>query len=101
MQITTGIRSVFSTPLIYSTFQYVMGAKKGWSYLADTHIEAKIGDNILDIGCGLADVLEYLPKVNYWGFDIVIAAGLLHHLDDAESLALLSLAAIALKKGVD
>lgn len=26
--------------------------------------------NVLDIGCGPADLLEYLPVVNYWGFDI-------------------------------
>ena len=25
---------------------------------------------ILDIGCGPADILAYLPDVNYWGFDI-------------------------------
>jgi SAM-dependent methyltransferase len=70
MQITTGLRSILSIPLVYSSFQYLMGAKKGWAYLANQHIRAKAGDNLLDIGCGPADILDYLPKVNYWGFDI-------------------------------
>lgn len=28
------------------------------------------GNAILDIGCGPGDVLSYLPRVDYWGFDI-------------------------------
>lgn len=71
MQITSGVRSVLSFPIVYKLFQYMMGAKQGWTYLASSHIRAKAGDNILDVGCGPADILEYLPcDVNYWGVDI-------------------------------
>jgi SAM-dependent methyltransferase len=34
------------------------------------HLRPKIGMKILDIGCGTADVLTILPKVQYVGFDI-------------------------------
>jgi SAM-dependent methyltransferase len=29
-----------------------------------------IGDNVLDIGCGPAEIIGFLPSVDYWGFDI-------------------------------
>ena len=38
-----------------------------------------MGNLIFDVGCGPADLLDYLPK-----FDLVIASGLLNHLDDIE-----------------
>jgi SAM-dependent methyltransferase len=133
MQITTGFRGILSHPLIYSSFQYLMGAKQGWTYFANFHIRAQKGDNILDVGCGPGDILNFLPKVNYWGFDIsktyilkakhkygnianfeckyltshdleslpkfdlVIATGVLHHMDDDMVIDFLKLAFKALK----
>ena len=88
---------------------------------------------ILDIGCGPADILNYLPEVDYWGFDIsdvyiskakekygnrgqffskiltckdldnmptfdlVIASGLLHHVDDEGAKSIFTIAHNALK----
>jgi SAM-dependent methyltransferase len=135
MQITSGFRSVLSRPIIYSAFQKMMGAKKDWSDLAKFHIRALKGNSILDIGCGPADILYYLPELDYWGFDIsedyvkkakekygsrgrffsktlslsdlenmpsfdlVIACGLLHHVDDETAKAVFKLAYSALKPG--
>jgi SAM-dependent methyltransferase len=36
----------------------------------DKYVRPKNGDKILDIGCGPADILEYLPNVEYMGFDM-------------------------------
>jgi len=36
----------------------------------EKHLRPKTGMKILDIGCGTADVLKLLPKVQYVGFDI-------------------------------
>lgn len=70
MQITSGIRSALSNPAIYSAFQCLMGARSGWRRIVDEYMGAAPGNVILDIGCGPADILEYLPVVDYWGFDI-------------------------------
>ena len=134
-QITTGIRSVLSSPKVYDIFQDLMGAKKVRQELVSKHIRPKSGFRILDIGCGTARMLDYLPDVDYHGFDlsqtyideavkrygargkfncalleqatvddlepfdVVIATGLLHHLDDDQALRLMQLAWSALKPG--
>lgn len=134
-QITTGIRSILSSPKVYDIFQDLMGAKKVRRELVSKHIRPKSGLRILDIGCGTARMLDYLPDVDYNGFDlsqtyideavkrygprgkfncalleqatvddfepfdVVIATGLLHHLDDGQALRLMQLAWSALKPG--
>ena len=134
-QITGGIRSILSSPAIYSLFQHLMGARSGWRQFVARDVRAQAGDTVLDVGCGPGDVLDYLPEVDYWGFDIsapyieqarrrhagrgqfrcqmltrddlprlpafdiVIASGLLHHLDDAQAHELLALGRLALKPG--
>jgi SAM-dependent methyltransferase len=133
MQITYGVRALLSHPFIYTTFQYLMGAKSVWSNFVNGNVRPEIGDLILDIGCGPADLLAYLPEVDYWGFDVseayiakaknkygrrgkfylkelgledlkdmpkfdlVIASGLLHHLDDIEASNIIRLGYEALK----
>ena len=135
MQITTGIRSILSNPLVYSTLQNLMGAKQGYLNFVRYQIRPFEGVNILDIGCGPGDIVDYLPSVNYWGFDIsetyisqakkkygniakfeckyltiedlkllpkfdvVIASGVLHHMDDDTLINFFKLAVQALKDG--
>jgi len=133
-QITTGFRAVLSFPLIYNAFQNMMGARIVRRNFSTNFIRACPGSRLLDIGCGTAWVLEYLPEeIDYRGydinpeyiavsrakfgkrgqfacrlleesevvglglFDIVIAIGLLHHLDDETARNVLHLAKIALK----
>jgi SAM-dependent methyltransferase len=134
-QITHGLRAILGHPFVYSLFQDVMGAKKGRTLLATEFIRPERGMSVLDIGCGPAEILDYLPEVNYWGFDIsesyiqqattkygsrgkftrkildesdlqdlprfdlVLALGLMHHLDDDATIALLNIAYKALKPG--
>ena len=69
-QITSGIRSVLSMPIIYSTFQSIMGAKKIQLLICDDCILTHSVKRVLDIGCGTADILEVLPlDIQYIGFD--------------------------------
>jgi len=135
-QITTGFRAILSHPYIYSVFQYLMGAHKGRTRFISDFVRPLPGSAVLDVGCGTADILDYLPPcVNYWGFDInrayidqakarfgmrgkflckelnatdldnlikfdiVLAIGLLHHLDDTTAGKTLALAHQALKLG--
>lgn len=134
-QITQGVRAVLSSPAVYSAFQNLMGAHQGRIRFVENFIRLSQGMTVLDVGCGPADILNYLPDVEYWGydiseayikhagerygrrgkfhcqmlqkadlaqlpsFDIVLALGLLHHLDDQTATEFLQLAWQALKPG--
>lgn len=134
-QITTGLRAVLSNPAVYSAFQNLMGAHKSRAKFVSNDVRPVSGCAILDIGCGPAEILAYLPEVDYWGFDIsqeyvdsaskrfgqrghfrcqhltmadiealppfdiVMALGVLHHMDDLAATELFRLGARALKPG--
>lgn len=135
-QITTGIRSLLSSSVAYRLFQALMGARAVRHEFVRDYIRAAAGANVLDVGCGPADILDFLPSgVSYWGFDIslryiaaaharhgnrgqfqsrqfaasdlavlppfdvIIATGLFHHLDDTTAKNLLKLMHRALKPG--
>ncbi len=70
-QITTGMRAILSSPKIYSLLQILLGAKKERQIFVERYIHPSKGMRILDIGCGPADILEFLPNgVTYVGYDI-------------------------------
>lgn len=132
-QITAGVRSILSHPLIYSAFQSLMGAHQFRQSFVANCVKPFPRMKILDVGCGPADILGYLPDVDYWGydiseayieqakirfgqrgrfnckqlqlddlpvlpkFDVVLALGLLHHLDDSVAVGVLQLAHEALQ----
>jgi cyclopropane fatty-acyl-phospholipid synthase-like methyltransferase len=70
-QITTGLRSVLTLPLIYKTLQTMVGAAKFRRYFIDHYVRPRPGERILDIGCGPGEIVPYLPEgVKYVGYDI-------------------------------
>jgi len=132
-QITSGIRSILSQPAMYNFTQNILGARKARKVLVEDYFPQRKGLSVLDIGCGTAEILEFLPDdVHYVGFDastqyiaqakkrfghrgeffselvksahlenlekfdIVLAFGLLHHLDTPEAETLFQIAANAL-----
>jgi len=134
-QDTGGIRSLLSLPSVYNFFQSLMGAEGARQKFVEEYVRAKDGDRVLDLGCGTAELLNYLPPVEYRGydisekyiaaaqvrfagrgdfycrapneeellslakFDLVLAVGVLHHLDDQSVLSLMKLAWLALRVG--
>lgn len=134
-QITTGLRSVLSHSHIYDLMQNIMGAQSFRKYFVATYIRPMSGDRVLDLGCGTADILGFLPDVEYHGYDISsqyissakkkygnrgafhqeifteemaaqkekfnvsLAMGVLHHLDDETAHSLLRTAHASLHRG--
>jgi SAM-dependent methyltransferase len=133
MRITDRISKIFSLPAGYRLFRWVVGGESAWKIYLAEHVTPAAGDKILDIGCGPADILNYLPEVHYTGLDIspeyicaakerfgsrgrffcgdlglasieeeqgsfnmVLATGVVHHLDDVQAAKLFALARRAL-----
>lgn len=126
---------ILAVPGAYRLLGKVVGLGKDRSVYAREHVGARKGDRVLDIGCGPAEILGWMPEVDYvgfdmspayveaatrrWGprgrfyckrvseesldehrdFDVVVATGVLHHLDDAEAEKLFRLAYAALAPG--
>jgi len=135
-EITSGIRSIFSHPFIYSGFQRLLGAHSFREKFVEEFVRPGDEAVVLDIGCGPADILDCLPNtIQYEGFDIsdsyiekarmryqdrgsfhckiltqedlkqlpkfdiVLALGVLHHMDDGVAQEVLNIACHALKPG--
>lgn len=64
------LNKVLSIPVIYSFFAKIIGRDFRATYVAQ-YVKPKPDSSILDIGCGPADILDYLPLgVDYVGFDL-------------------------------
>jgi SAM-dependent methyltransferase len=134
MQCDSGLVGWLKVPFLYNAFQAAVGATALRRRLLEKHVRAKPGDKVIDIGCGSAPTLQWLPEVEYIGLDInpdyvafarrkygsrgtfivgnpesvrgdsrckaadiVMAIGVLHHLDDEEAEQCIRFAYDALK----
>ena len=134
MQSDSGLLRWLNVPFVYNAFSAAVGANALRRRLIQKHVRAKPGDKVIDIGCGSALALRWLPEVHYVGLDmnpnyiafahrtygkkgtfvvgdlrslkadsrfrdadIVIALGVLHHLDDQEAGSCIQFAHDALK----
>jgi SAM-dependent methyltransferase len=69
-QTTNGLRSVLSVPMVYETFQRVVGSERVRRELVEKYVAPRPGLRVLDIGCGPGDLIRYLPGVAYTGTDL-------------------------------
>ena len=70
-QITRGVRSVLSIPVVYSAFQLAVGSDKIRRKLVQQYVPDKPGTRVLDIGCGPGVLVEALPTgCEYTGIDL-------------------------------
>lgn len=70
-QITSGLRKILSSPMVYDFLQNALGAESSRRRLVQDHFRPKAGQRILDIGCGTGEITPHLPAgVNYLGIDL-------------------------------
>jgi SAM-dependent methyltransferase len=135
MQSNSELLRWLKVPFLYNLFQDAIGGNALRRKVIRSHVRAKPGDRVIDVGCGPAQVLSWLPHVQYLGLDInadyiasairrhgnkgtfvvgdtkslqddlrfkdadiVIAFGVLHHLDDQDAAHCIRFAYDALKK---
>ena len=67
-QKTHGIHKFFSFPLVYSLTQKIMSGVSTRGALVKNIINKN--SKILDIGCGTAKIIESIPIVDYYGYEI-------------------------------
>lgn len=70
MQSDSGILRWLRVPFLYNLFQEAAGANAVRRALIRNHVRPKVGDKLIDIGCGTAQILQCLPEVEYLGLDI-------------------------------
>lgn len=64
------VRKILAFPAVYIFFQNLVRNKKYTVEYVEKYIKPREDDFILDIGCGPAEILEHLPRVKYYGFDL-------------------------------
>ena len=64
-----GLWSILEHPVVYETFQTLIGTRRWMRRFAQETIRAGSGERVLDIGCGPAALLRFLPGVAYIGID--------------------------------
>lgn len=70
MQGNSGLQRWLKIPFLYNLFQDAIGGNALRRRFIESHVRAKLGDKIIDIGCGPAQILQWLPDVDYLGFDV-------------------------------
>ena len=63
-----GVYSLLSNTHFYSLVQRIMSATSFREKIVKKYI-TKHNFKVLDVGCGPSQILDALPKINYYGFD--------------------------------
>jgi SAM-dependent methyltransferase len=64
-------RNALSFPVVYDSYQSLVGAPRCHQRFVAEMVRPKAGDRVLDIGCGVGASVRYLPAgVGYVGIDI-------------------------------
>jgi SAM-dependent methyltransferase len=66
----SGAYRLVTIPSIYRMLMFSLGADRCIARYVDDVLQPKAGIKILDVGCGPANILSYLPSVDYTGIDL-------------------------------
>ena len=70
MQSNSGLERWLKVPFLYNLVQDAIGGNALRRKFIQNRVRAKAGDKIIDIGCGPAQILPWLPNVDYLGLDV-------------------------------
>jgi len=56
-------------PQLYNLLQRLVGGGRDRAAFVTTHVIFRSDEKVVDAGCGTGSALEFLPPVNYFGFD--------------------------------
>jgi len=57
-------------PESYNALQRLVGSQRVWDVFINEHLRPAPGMRVLDLGCGPAEILSFLPEMDYLGVDI-------------------------------
>lgn len=71
MQDDRGLKRIFTLSWAYNLFQDLVGATNSRKWVAEHFWRAQRGQRVVDLGCGPATTVHFLPEgVKYVGFDV-------------------------------
>ena len=70
MERNSGLQGWLKVPSLYNLLQDAIGGNALRRKVIQSHVRAKTCDKIIDIGCGPAQILPWLPDIEYLGFDV-------------------------------
>ncbi|MDQ1520352.1 MAG: hypothetical protein QOI55_1425 [Actinomycetota bacterium] len=65
----SGVRGLLARPSLYELFQRAIGASGVRRLFVDRYVRVQPGERVLDVGCGTGELFNWLPEVEYVGFD--------------------------------
>ena len=68
-QRSSTLYNLINNPYIYKSIQKIMSGTSLRKKIIKANIKKK-NLNVLDIGCGPAEIIEHIPNCNYYGYDI-------------------------------
>jgi SAM-dependent methyltransferase len=66
----TDPRSALRHAFLYKGLQTIIGGRRARRLFVEHYVRSVPGQRVLDVGCGPGDILDYLPGVDYYGFDV-------------------------------
>jgi SAM-dependent methyltransferase len=64
-----GIKSILALPFGYRMLHGILGTHRMRRHYVDEFVKPTPASRVVDIGCGTADILNYLPPMDYFGVD--------------------------------
>ncbi len=63
------LHKFLESPVVYIALQRALGSDRLRRICLDQFVKLRKGERVLDLGCGPGYILEYMPPVDYVGFD--------------------------------